>query len=90
MVVSTNDIKQYMKINHDEDDNLIRGLILASEALCVDIVRRDINDVSTAPIFKIAVMYAVAYLYQYREDADYKKLSLMLRALLQGIRRSEF
>ena len=39
---------------------------------------------------KIAVMYAVAYLYEHREDADHHALALGLRNLLFGIRREGF
>ena len=39
---------------------------------------------------KIAVMYAVAYLYEHRENADYKALTLSLRSLLFGIRKEGF
>ena len=39
---------------------------------------------------KIAVMYAVAYLYEHREDADHRALTVGLRALLFGIREPEF
>ena len=39
---------------------------------------------------KTAVMYAGAYLYEHREEADHRELMLTLRALLSGIRREEF
>ena len=39
---------------------------------------------------KIAVMYAVAYLYEHREEADHRALALTLRSLLFGIRKEGF
>lgn len=39
---------------------------------------------------RIAVMYAVAYLYEHREDADHRALTVGLRALLFGIRTPGF
>ena len=39
---------------------------------------------------RLAVMYAVAYLYEHREEADHKTLTLGLRALLFGVRETGF
>ena len=39
---------------------------------------------------QIAVMYAVAYWYEHREEADHQELTLSLRALLFGIRKEVF
>ena len=39
---------------------------------------------------KVALLYAVAYFYEHREDADYHALTLSLRALLQGNRKAGF
>jgi hypothetical protein len=35
-------------------------------------------------------MYAVAYLYEHREEADHHELMLTLRAMLSGIREEAF
>ena len=42
------------------------------------------------PCARIAVMYAVAYLYEHREEADHHALTLSLRSLLFGCRREGF
>ena len=39
---------------------------------------------------KIAVMYAVAYQYEHREECDHHALELSLRSLLSGIRKVGF
>ena len=39
---------------------------------------------------KLAVQYAVAYLYEHREDADHHQLVMDLRSLLFGVRKPEF
>jgi len=41
-------------------------------------------------VVKIAELYAIAYLYEHREEADHKELILTLRNLLFGIRREVF
>ena len=39
---------------------------------------------------KIAVMYAVAYQYEHREECDHHALAMSLRSLLSGIRKAGF
>ena len=39
---------------------------------------------------KVAFLYAVAYLYEHREEADHRQLTLSLRALLSGGRKAGF
>jgi ATP-dependent helicase/DNAse subunit B len=39
---------------------------------------------------RIAVMYAVAYQYEHREDSDHHALVMSLRSLLSGIRKAGF
>ena len=39
---------------------------------------------------KVASLYAVAYLYEHREETDHKELMLSLRNLLFGVREVKF
>ena len=39
---------------------------------------------------RIGILYAVAYLYEHREEADHHELTLTLRSLLFGIRKAAF
>ena len=57
----------------------------------MDILRTDEQSVLEAePNAKVAVLYAAAYLYEHREEADHKALTLSLRALLSGSRKEAF
>ncbi|MDD2980005.1 MAG: head-tail connector protein [Hespellia sp.] len=91
MIVSLEEMKQYLRVDFDEDDVLLEHLIFASENLCMDIARiDDIEKFAEEKNARIAVMYAVAYQYEHREDADHHALVLSLRALLFGIRQEGF
>ncbi len=91
MTVSVKEIKNFLRVDHNEDDSLIRSYISAAEALCLDILRtEDRTILKTAKNAKIAVLYAIAYFYEHREEADYKALTISLRALLFGSRKEEF
>ena len=83
MIVSMEDAKNYLRIDHNEDDNLIQNLIQTAQKLCMDIGRIDEKELEmNEETARQAMLYTIAYLYENRNTADYYKLSLMLRALL--------
>lgn len=85
------EMKNYLRIDHEEDDGLLADLLKASEKLCMDIARmEDRQEFEQSPNAKIAVQYAVAYQYEHREEADHHALTLTLRALLFGERKPGF
>lgn len=89
-VVTLEEMKNYLRIDYEEDDLLIASFIDAAKQMCRDIARFDNDDFLEEPNARIAVMYAVAYLYEHREEANHHELTLTLRALLSGIRQEEF
>lgn len=90
-MVTLEEIKNYLRVDYAEDDDLINGMITAAKKQCMDILRtEDEADLETAENGKIAVMFVVAYLYEHREEADHKALNLTLRALLFGSRKEGF
>lgn len=90
MIVALDEMKGYLRVDFDDDDELIQHFIIAGENLCADIARISVEELSEIPSSKIAVMYAVAYLYEHREDADHHALTISLRSLLFGSRREVF
>ena len=57
----------------------------------MDVARLDEDEFKACgAIAKTAVLYTVGYLYEHRDDADHKALTLTLRSLLMGIRREGF
>ncbi|MCR0611694.1 head-tail connector protein [[Clostridium] innocuum] len=91
MIVSLDEMKQYLRVDFPDDDSLIEYLMSSAEKICMDIMRTDDdNMLTTEPNAKTAVLYTVAYLYEHREDADHHALMITLRALLFGSRREGF
>ena len=91
MVVTLEEMKNYLRVDYDEDDALIGSIIGASERLCMDVARMDsLEEFSAVENAKISVLYAAAYLYEHREEADHRALTLTLRALLFGARKEAF
>ena len=57
----------------------------------MDVARMDdMEEFSAVENARIAVLYAAAYLYEHREEADHRALTLTLRALLFGARKEVF
>lgn len=92
MIVSLSEMKGYLRVDHDDDDALISSIILASEDLCAHVARvtHDELVLMADDYIRTAVMFASAYLYEHREEADHGRLDLDLRALLFGVRKEGF
>ena len=86
MMVSLAEAKQYLKVEHDDEDGLIEQLLETSQQLCEDILRQSIY----SEVLKTAILYGVAYLYENREDANHKELKETLYHLLLAERRDVF
>ena len=92
MIISLDVAKEYLRVDGNSEDSTIEILLKSAQNLCMDVARID-NETefdSAGNIAKTAVLYALGYLYEHREEADHKNLDLTLRALLFGIRKQEF
>ena len=91
MIVNVDEMKNYLRIDFEDDDSLLENFITAGVKQCMDILRTDDEaDLDVAQNGKIAVMFTVAYLYEHREEADHHAMDLTLRALLFGSRKEGF
>lgn len=85
-MISLEDAKLYLKVEHDDEDDLIEHLVETSHQLCQDILRQ----ASQSDILKTAILYGVAYLYEHRENANHKELKETLYHLLLSERKDVF
>lgn len=92
MVVSLEEMKNYLRVDTSEDDNLISILIQSAEKMCLAIARKDEEEIIRENFeeYKVAVLYAAAYLYEHREEADHHELTITLRSMLFGVRKAGF
>ena len=90
MIVDLDEMKQYLRVDFEDDDEFLINALFSAESLCADIARLSVEELEEQSVAKIAIMYAVAYLYEHREDADYHALTISLRSLLFGIREEGF
>lgn len=91
MLITLEEMKNYLRVDYEDDDELIKTLILSAQRICMDILRTDDSSVLlNIENAKPAVMYTVAYLYEHREEADHHTLPITLRSLLFGSRKEVF
>ena len=96
---SLNDAKEYLRVDTEDEDATIGVLLSSAGRLCADVARltdeqweavnSDAEDASLTPVretMKVAILYALGYLFEHREEADHHDLTLTLRSLLFGIR----
>ena len=98
-LISLYEAKGYLRVDTADEDAMIGILISAAERLCADVARlsdekweavsSDTEDASLLPIretMKVAILYALGYLFEHREEADHHDLTLTLRSILFAIR----
>ena len=91
MLVTVAEVKHSLRLETDEDDDLIEDLIATSEKLVMDILRiTETEDLTCVSAAKVAALYAAGYLYENRTEANHNRLNLTLRALLFGDRGDVF
>ena len=91
LAVTVDEMKNYLRVDFEDDDALIGDLIRQGQQICMDVARiSDEDEFEDLQGTKIAVQYAAAYLYEHREEADHHQLVMDLRSLLFGVRKPGF
>ena len=82
-MVTLQEVKQYLRIDFEDDDILLLSLISTAKQLVMDVGRMDEERFSeNEDVVRTAMLYTVSYLYENRNTADFSKLTLTLRAML--------
>ena len=82
-MISLAETKNYLRVDHCEDDKLILTLMETAKRLVMDVGRMNEKQfVENEETSRQAMLYTVAYLYENRNTADYHALTLTLRSLL--------
>lgn len=90
-IVALEEMKRYLRVDSADEDAFIAGLIGTGEQMCADIARMETVELEQhLSMTRPAVLYAAAYLYEHREEADHEDLVQTLRSLLFGIRKEVF
>lgn len=91
MVVTLEEAKLYLRIDSDEEDTLITNFILTAEEICEDILRYPLSEFKKIPkTAKQAVLYAVANMYEKRENFEVKDVLETMTRILFSYRRESW
>ena len=88
MLVALAETKKYLRVDYEDEDTLIRKFIRTAAILIRDTLR--VDTVTPSPITRTACLYAVAYLFEHRENADMDELTRNLRYMLSSERKAAF
>ena len=82
-MVTLQEVKQYLRVDFEDDDPLLLSLISTAKQLVMDVGRMDETQLAeNEDVVRTAMLYTVSYLYENRNTADFSKLTLTLRAML--------
>ena len=82
-MVTLQEVKQYLRIDFEDDGTLLLSLISTAKQLVMDVGRMDEERFSeNEDVVRTAMLYTVSYLYENRNTAGFSKLTLTLRAML--------
>lgn len=90
MIVTLEEVKTHLRVQHDEEDALIEGLIAQAQTAAEDFCRvsfdpftDDSGSVAEVPgPVKLAVLLMVGYFYEHREAEDGAGFRTMRRAFM--------
>jgi len=88
LVVTLDEAKLYLRVDGDEENTLITNFISTAEELCEGILRCPISDFTVIPeAVKQSILYAVANLYEQRENVDIRAVLDVMARLLFAYRQ---
>lgn len=91
MVLSLEEVKLYLRVDGDEENIIITKFIITAEELCEGILRYSLTEFTTVPeTIKQAVFYAVANMYENRENFEVKEVLETMTRLLFSYRRESW
>ena len=89
-MISLEDAKHYLRVDSDDEDSVITQELSGAEQLVASILRLDDLSETNSPLGIVAVLYALAYLNEHRDEADHHALIITLRNMLFGEREPRF
>ena len=83
MVVSVDEVKNHLRIQHDNENNYLESLVVQAQAAAEDFCRVTFD--SNAPeTVRLAVMLMVSHFYENRDNPD-KQMYLTMRMAFENL-----
>ena len=91
MIVTVDEVKTHLRIQHDEEDSYLAGLIAQAQAAAEDYCRAQFSEEAPEPV-RLAVLLFVSFYYENRDVPDrttYGTMMLAFQNLLYPYRDPE-
>ena len=83
MVVTVDEVKTLLRIQHDEEDEYIGSLLAQAQAAAEDYCRVQFSDPAPEPV-RLAVLLMVSHFYENRDNPD-RQVYLTMRMAFQNL-----
>ena len=84
MIVSVDELKSHLRIQHDEEDSLMKSLLLQAQAAANDFCRTEYDTEAPEPV-RLAVLLMASHFYENRDNSDkaaFMTMQMAFHALL--------
>lgn len=76
MIVTVDEVKTHLRIQHDEEDGYLEGLIKQAQATAEDYCRVQFSEPAPEPV-RLAILLFVSHYYENRDNPDRVMYSTM-------------
>lgn len=91
MIVTLEEAKLFLRVDGDEEDDLITKLLLTSQDLCEGVLRYSLSEFEEVPeIVRESILYSAANMYENRDNFNSKEIIETISRLLFGYRKEEW
>lgn len=91
MIVTVEEVKEWLKVEGNSEDALIESFIAATEDICEGVLRFSMSEFDVIPeSIKQAVLYGISQFYELRDSMDIGVLLQTIKGLLFAYRKEEW
>ena len=83
MIVTVDEVKVHLRIQHDEENGYIGSLIAQAQAAAEDYCRVQFSEPAPEPV-RLAVLLMVSYFYENRDNPD-RQVYMTMRMAFQNL-----
>ena len=83
MILTIEEVKAHLRIQHDEEDELNEGFIAQAQAVAEDYCRVQFEDTAPEPV-RLAVLLMVSHYYENRDNPD-RQVYMTMRIAFENL-----
>ena len=83
MILTIEEVNAHLRIQHDEEDELIEGFIAQAQAVAEDYCRVQFEDTAPEPV-RLAVLLMVSHYYENRDNPD-RQVYMTMRIAFENL-----